>query len=126
MGRRPGEQNARLQQLSKQKRWEPADARFVLDTWQRSGLSQAAFSKKNGIGIWRIREWRKRFNGHEAAPDVPRFLPVHIKPDDRNKSDTVDWDVEFLVPSGLRLRIRQRLDVGALAALVDALERSAC
>jgi hypothetical protein len=126
MGRRPGDQNARLQQLSKQKRWEPADAGYVLDTWRRSGLSQAAFSKQNGIGVWRIREWKERLNGQETAPDVPRFLPVHIKPDDRDNSETVDWDVEFLVPSGLRLRIRQRLDVGTLAALVGALERSAC
>ena len=56
-----------IQAIGEQRQWREADARQALDTWERSGQSMSAFMRQHGMSADRLRWWRKRLNGRDAA-----------------------------------------------------------
>jgi len=47
--------------------WTPDDARILLDEWQRSGDSLAAFARRRGIAAHRLYWWRRKLSPASAA-----------------------------------------------------------
>jgi hypothetical protein len=98
--------------------WKEPEAREVLASWRRSGLSAAAFCAREGCTTSRLRYWSERL------PDAPRasspsvsFLPIALG--EMRRAGQLEIE-----RGGVVLRVREDLDVTHVARLVAALAAS--
>lgn len=106
---------------SHRRRWTTADARSALTALAASGLSLAAFARREGLQVERLRHWRHRLadKGPGTAPvTAPAPAPELIEIRPRRAEP-----VEIILRSGRVLRVAETIDVSTLARLVAALER---
>lgn len=103
---------ARAVTTSKRERWTEARARVVLEAWDRSGLTLAAFARQRGVGPQRLTWWRKRLaettRGTNASP--VSLVPVTLRP-----APTIALGAPVAITSRAGVRIEVR-DVGAVTA----------
>jgi transposase-like protein len=93
-------------------RWTAADAATVLADAAASGLSLAAFARREGVEVRRLYRWRRELSaGHEKRP---AFIEVQAPP---------AASVEIALMSGRTLRVAETISGDALARLVEVLER---
>ncbi len=63
-------------------RWDTQIARQVVGSWQRSGMTGAAFARAHGVKEQRLSWWRKQLgqekNGVRPQVAVAAFLPVAV------------------------------------------------
>lgn len=86
--------------------------------WRSSGLSQAAFSKREGIKPHILTYWHRRV-GAEAAKEPTNFVEfVPAKAADQESSVPV---YEVALPGGFVIRVRSGFDVTCVCALAQAL-----
>lgn len=101
-------------------RWSEAEARQVLEAWRTSGLSLAAWCRREGVGYERVGRWRRQL---EAAlrrrRKAPVLLPVEVVECEPVQEPR---DFELELPRGLRLRIPVQFDEASLAALLRVVE----
>src|SRR5690242_7646084 len=60
--------------------WTDDDARTVLEEWQRSGDSIAAFARRHSLSAWRLYSWRQKLQTTakpRAAPTLS-LVPASI------------------------------------------------
>ena len=92
-----------------------ADQRLqMVEQFQRSGLTRAAFSRQYGVplptlGYWLTKAKRSNF----PVPVV--FSEVKLTPAESVHSNI--WAMEIVAPSGLTIRCREELTVHDLARL---------
>ena len=79
---------------------------------EASGLSIAAFARRAGVHPQRLRNWRARL-GAESGGTAARFVEV--------QHHRVAEAIEIVLPSGVMLRVRETVDVGALQQIARAL-----
>ena len=109
------------------RRWKAPDARVALGAHAASGLSLAAFARREGLSPTRLMWWRKqlRVQPHPAPAGAVRWLPVSIR-----RSVSVPLPpaahVEIAVRGGRVIRVGGPFDPQAVAQLVRALEEFAC
>jgi transposase-like protein len=105
------------------RRWTVADARAAVAALSASGLSVAAFARRENLQVQRLRRWcerlgredRRRPEPGEAAPRVPEVVEIRTRP---------AAGVEIVLRSGRLLKVAETIDVAALTRLVAALERA--
>jgi transposase-like protein len=56
--------------------WTDDDARIVLDEWQRSGETMAAFARQHGLTAARLYWWKKRLRRAAPSPPAPTLSLV--------------------------------------------------
>jgi transposase-like protein len=99
---------------STRRRWTSADARDALLDLEASGLSLAAFAKREGLVAERLYRWRRRFAaGRTKSAAAPAFVEV------RPRTPSV---VEIVLRSGRTLRVPESLESRALLRLVEVLD----
>lgn len=103
-----------LAEFAKHQRWTDTDARVVLDALDESGLSVAAFARREGFDAQRLYFWRRRLEASVDESPKPAFVEV--------RRGTVD-PVEVVLRSGRVLRVSASIDGAVLRHLVDALEQ---
>ncbi|HEU4411696.1 MAG TPA: hypothetical protein VFS43_41015 [Polyangiaceae bacterium] len=103
---------ARAFPTSKRERWTEARARAVLDAWERSGLTLAAFARQRGLGPQRLAWWRKRLaeTSHGTSPSPVSLVPVTLRP---APAIALGAPVAITARDGVRIEVR---DVGAVTA----------
>ena len=92
-------------------RWTESEAREALEEFAAGGESAAVFARRRGISTQRLGYWRRRLSRSGmtefvavALPDVSRaFLEIAV--------------------GGVVVRVREDLDVGHVAGLVEAIGR---
>jgi hypothetical protein len=90
--------------------------RRIVGRWQASGMSQAAFCRRQDIPVWKLAWWRRRLKGQsEDAADL--FVPIEIAP-----AVAPGVELELALQGGRILRFGADVDPGKLATLVAALE----
>lgn len=119
-----------LSELRKRRRWTQKDARRVLDAYEASGESVAAFARKTGLTVQRLSWWRKRLKEERATEgslnalstdsSPPAFVPVTVRRAPRMSEP--EAPVVVHTDDGLRIEVRH-LD-GASATWVAVLLRS--
>lgn len=97
------------------KQWKEPQAREALSSWQRSGLSAAAFCAREGYSVARLQYWSKRL-GEASRPGTPSVSFVPIALDDMRRARQFEIECGNVV-----LRVREDLDVSHVARLVAAL-----
>ena len=93
------------------RQWTEAQAREALEGLAASGESLGSFARGRGVSPQRIAYWRKRLGEPASAPFVAVTLP-----------ESRAW-IEVMVGSVV-VRVREDLDVGHVARLVEAIGRA--
>lgn len=97
------------------KQWREPEAREVLASWRRSGLSAAAFCAREGCTTARLRYWSERLPDAPSASTPPvSFVPLALGAIRRAAQIEIER-------GGVVLRVREDLDVEHVARLVAAL-----
>ena len=95
--------------------WKEPEAREVLASWRRSGLSAAAFCAREGCTTARLRYWAERLpDAAEASSASVSFVPIALG--ETRRAAQIE-----LERGGVVLRVREDLDVAHIARLVAAL-----
>jgi len=104
---------------SRAPRWTPEQASRTLEKHASSGLSVAEFAAREGLDAKRLYRWRERLGtaGLVRAAAAPTF--VEVKTTRRAR-------VEVVLPTGHVVFVPESFDAGALAQLIDVLERTRC
>ncbi len=90
----------------------------LLEEFDRSGMSAAAFTRQRGINYTTFHSWRRRIRAAEK-PNRPRLVEVEMEP-------APSGPVELRVGSLTRLEIRSPEQVRIAALLIRELEGSSC
>ena len=90
--------------------WNEAEARRVLDAWDASGESGAAFARCLGIDAQRLYWWRRRIGRRSTTSSSvtttsPAFIPVVIGAGDGNGEGAAALVVD--AGGGVRIEVRQ-------------------
>jgi len=88
-----------------------------LGSWHRSGLSVAAFCRREGLAQQRFYAWRRILALRDAAQTA--LVPVRIAAEPRG---VLDGSVEVILGNGRRLRVRPGFEAGLLRQVVAVLE----
>ena len=91
--------------------------RRIVGRWQSSGLSQAAFCRRQGIAVWKLAWWRKRLDG-QTEESTSLFVPVGIAP-----AAASAVELELTLRGGRILRFGAEVEPTRLAGIVAALEK---
>jgi hypothetical protein len=95
--------------------WKEPEARAVLASWRRSGLSAAAFCAREGCTTARLRYWSERLpDAPRASPPSVSFVPIALG--EMRRAGQIEIE-----RGGVVLRVREDLDVTHVARLVAAL-----
>lgn len=92
------------------RQWTEEQARGALEELAASGASEASFARRKGISAQRLAYWRKRLPKPTRAQFVAVALPA---------AASTRW-IE-IAAAGVVVRIREDLDVGEVARLVEAI-----
>jgi transposase-like protein len=116
MAKRAAESRASTQ--SHGERWTEQDARRVLDAWEKSGETVAAFAQRMGVIPQRLFWWRKRLSRATSEEPSVAFVPVTVRPADVASAAR---SAPVVVTLGDRVRVEMRDMDGTTAAWVAAL-----
>lgn len=94
--------------------WSEDEGRRVVDAWQRSGESAAAFSRRHGLQARRLVYWSKRL-ANPSSPTVS-FVPATVV-----ASDEVAAIIR--APGGIAIELASAT-AAQIAAIANALVRS--
>ena len=98
----------------RERRW-----RGHLRAWAGSGLSQAAYCRREGLTANDFSWWKREIarRDRSTAKSAPTFVPVLVAP-----PPPMAYSFELSLQSGRVLRFDGRVDAAALGAVVRALE----
>jgi len=101
-------------------------ARLVAQ-WRESGKSAREFARDHGVTPWILYYWRERLaalRDQTRQPEAGRraWVPVHVVSDDDPQTG---GEVEVILATGDRLRVRANVTTDTLRRVVDVL-RTVC
>jgi transposase len=108
------------QTRQREPRWTPEYAQEMLERWQLSGLSLAAFARQEGLPYHRLFHWRKQFV--PLSPETTAFVPVRLP----SVSPPAECPLEVVLAGGRRVRVAPGFDPAVLRQLIETLEAAAC
>jgi len=101
-------------------RWSEAEAAGHVEAWRASGLSLAAWCRREGLRYERLRRWRGQLERTRKRQRGPQILPVQLV-----EPEGSPHALELELPRGLRLRVAAGFDAASLARLLGELEARA-
>ena len=112
----------------------PAQWRQLLQQWQRSGLTLAAFARNAGVTPGALSYWRRRFADEPTPPprDEPALSFVPVTLTDAAALATPPGapataaSFEIALPDGIALRVPSDFDADALRRLIATLRGPRC
>ncbi|MCP4384299.1 MAG: hypothetical protein GY798_23300 [Hyphomicrobiales bacterium] len=80
--------------------------REILDRFERSGISQREFCRKEGLPLGSFSKWKRRMDGSEMLPgmDAGRFVELTETPS--RVTGLSAGEMELSLPGGVQLRWR--------------------
>ena len=100
--------------------WPEADARVIIEAWQQSGETVAAFARRLGVDPRRVSRWAGRLSTSEPTP--VHFHPVRVASagaGDRRAS------IEIELGGGRRLRVAAGFEAEDLRRVLAVLDEAA-
>jgi|ERR1700731_2258129 hypothetical protein len=98
--------------------WTEEQARGVLDAWEKSGETGAAFARSIGVVAQRLFWWRRRLGGKGRS--TPSFVPVVAMAPERPTAPLI-----VTTASGARIEVHD-VDASTAAWVVAVLRERAC
>ena len=112
----------RARDLEKHRYWEAQ-----LRAWQRSGLTQAEFCRRQGIRPKRFGSWKRRLGVGQQGQDSPvRFVAVAIRPEAQRRAGsrppaTVVAALTVVTSTGYRIEVGDGFTPATLTSLIATL-----
>jgi len=105
------------------RKFDESGARQLVERWQASDLSDAAFARRERVSIRQLRRWRDLFAGEPT--EGLEFAPVVIREPAYSKQPTM---TPFVVElrQGCSIRVAAGFDARELRRLVESLEDIRC
>lgn len=97
--------------------WTEVEARGVLESWRRSGLSIERFAKQRGFTPQRLYWWKKKIVLAAQHEEPAKLVPVHVKQEAKRGEP-----VTVLLRTGHVLKVAHNFDEHAFARVVALLE----
>ena len=94
-------------------------AREALERLEQSGLSKAAFCRREQISTVTLGRWRREFGSSARSTSQTRFVEVRL-----DRPPPTEFVLEF--PGGRRLRIPAGFDATELERVLSAVARGTC
>ena len=88
----------------------------MVEQFQRSGLTRAAFSRQYGVPLPTLGYWLTKTKRASNLPVPVVFSEVKLAPAETVPSNI--WAMEIVAPSGLTIRCREELTAHNLARLI--------
>jgi len=98
-----------------------------LRAWQRSGLTQAEFCRRQGIRPKRFGSWKRRLGVEQQGKDSPvRFVAVAIRPEAQRQAGssplaTVAAALTVVTGAGYRIEVGDGFTPTTLTSLIATL-----
>jgi hypothetical protein len=114
-----------IRRVAGQRYWREAEARVVIDAWQRSGESLSDFSHRHGILRQRLERWARRLGVSEGRV---RFHRVRLV-ERRRSAEAVEASgapIEIEWGPGRRVRVLPGFaaeDLGRVLEILEGRER---
>jgi hypothetical protein len=87
----------------------------MVEQFRRSGLTRKAFSLQYGVPLATLSWWLSKAKHLSSAPAAMTFREIKVIP----TADPMEkWAMEVESPSGVKVRCRESLPVGALERLL--------
>ena len=116
--------------------WREEQARVVLEAWAASGQSMAAFARRHGLAVKRLRWWKRWLmptttSAHDEGDALDgTFVPVRVVGDEVATEPVVDVGaaerLEVVVRGGRVIRVPDGFEPRTLARVVQTLEALVC
>lgn len=84
----------------------PRQWQQLVNDWQRSGQSVAAFCQSQHLTPSNFYLWRKRLNNEEVENTLSPWVALSPEPGAGGVVDN-DWQLELSLPGGVILRMKQ-------------------
>jgi len=105
------------------RKFDESGARQLIERWQSSDLSDAAFARRERVSIRQLRRWRDLFAGEPT--EGLEFAPVVIRePAYRERPTMAAFVVE--VRGGCSIRVAAGFDATELRRLIETLGDIRC
>lgn len=113
--------NRSSRRRSRRRNWRKADARRVLAGLAASGLTCAAYGRRIGVPVTRMRWWQKRLVSAGDAPVRPEEAVAFVRVEASKSEEQPRAPLEVVVDHGLVVRVAVGFDEATLVRLVRAL-----
>jgi hypothetical protein len=108
--------------------WNLSEARELVDAWRASGKKMKEFAEERGVRFTLLRGWAAQLKKSDSASigvtgrGAAAFVAVDVRQD-----ESVGACVsEIVTPNGLRLVLREHVDLGQLRELLVGLGVASC
>lgn len=91
----------------------------IVERFQQSGLTRAAFARRHGVSAWTLSRWLAEANGGPKAA-LPAMMFGEFKLAPAALSAPAQWAVELVGANGITIRLRQGLTVREILRLLRA------
>ena len=106
-----------LRMVSRRPYWRETDARVVVEQWQSSGASLAAFCRRHKLKPQRVARWARRLSG-----ETLQFHPVELV---RDGSRTGELFLELELARGETIRVPSGFSLDDLRRMLVAVDERA-
>jgi hypothetical protein len=86
-----------------------------VEAWERSGQSQRAWCKAEGVSLSTFKWWRQRLAKEVLSERVPNFMPLRLEPEATTAS------IEVRLRSGTHIRFEGEAALRAVEPLLRGL-----
>ena len=107
-------------------RWTAETANHMITRWKKSGLSQAAFCRREEIALYTFNYWmRKTGRSSRKSRNQKKQNFLEIK-NPRGRITSHDSPIELVTPSGYQLNLSSGFSSDDLHRILSALKTEAC
>lgn len=86
--------------------------------WEGSGLTKAEYCRQNGFHPNVLRRWIKQYSKDKGREGSGTFVKIRHQPLGRSEFGS---DVEFILPSGIKIRMGSDMHPMAVREIVSAI-----
>ena len=107
-------------------RWTPGIAKNMITNWKKSGLSQAAFCRREAIALSTLNYWIRKTGRSKRKPrkqQKQNFVEVK-KP--QRPLPSHHSSIELVTPPGFKITLPSGFSGGDLQQVLSALKTSSC
>ena len=105
-----------------------------VEAWRKSGLTQRAYSREDGLPEWQLSHWKHRLQrARRGQQRKPRLVPVRVMEETTAGTEhghrttarrgEQGRDLTLVLSNGWRLEIGEGVQPAALSRVLEALHR---
>ena len=111
-------------ETGRRRRWSLEAKRRIVEESLIPGMSASSVARRHGISPAHLFLWRKAHRAGALTGTWPAFAPVMVAGGPPSEASAKEGRMEIVTGNGRRVIVGPEVDLAALVALVEALERA--